>query len=107
MAKIHYANRCLVKFVAQFHELYSETNTSFNVPLLLQLGERVRIIGCLQKQSAFVYEDGCCFLLRSFYSKCTDADNEKTIELKEICCHSLMLLKHANFRQMVSSPPDV
>jgi len=65
--KINYANRYLVKFVAQFHELYGRTNTSFHVHLLLQLSESVRIFGCLQKQSAFVYEDACGRLLRSFH----------------------------------------
>lgn len=64
---INYANRCLVKFVAQFHHLYGKINTSFNVHLLIHLSESVRIFGCLQKQSAFVYEDACGRLLRLFH----------------------------------------
>jgi len=65
--EIKHAQRCFLKFVVQFADLYGTENLSYNVHLLLHLGDSTKIYGCLQNTSAFIYEDACGHLLKAFH----------------------------------------
>ena len=55
--EIHYAERLLRMFVAEFPTLYGEENLVYNVHSLIHLPDDVRKHGCLDGVSAFIFEN--------------------------------------------------
>lgn len=63
-ANIACANELLEKFVADFGNVYEKKNISYNVHNLKHLSQDVRTFGCLDKFSAFPFENFICTLKR-------------------------------------------
>lgn len=58
------ANELLEKFVSDFGYIYGKKNVSYNVHNLKHLSQDVRTFGCLDKFSAFPFENFICTLKR-------------------------------------------